>query len=69
LEAFTRNNSPSIEWGPRRECDQIGAYAHLRALPDYNDITYRRQSSTVPEYNLTVHEYSDTFNNIESHRF
>jgi hypothetical protein len=66
---FIQNNLSSIEWGPKRECDQIGAYAHLRASPDYNDIAYYRQSSTLPEYTLNPHEHSNKFENIESYRF
>ncbi|CAF1501256.1 unnamed protein product, partial [Didymodactylos carnosus] len=29
LEAFTRNNEPADDWGPKRDADHIGPYAHL----------------------------------------
>jgi hypothetical protein len=58
-----------MEWGPIREQNQVGPYAHLRALSNDNYIVYRRQSSTLPEYTFNPNQPTNTFDNVETHRF
>lgn len=33
LAAFTENNSPAEDWGPKKRANHYGAYAHLNDLP------------------------------------
>ncbi len=36
IEAFTQNNSPRYDWGPKKRINHYGLYAHLNT-PERND--------------------------------
>jgi hypothetical protein len=54
LAAFTANNQPSDDWGPKKRANQYGAYAHLNhKLANTKDISNQYDIKTSTETNPT----------------
>ena len=48
LAAFTANNSPREDWGPKKRANQSGSYAHLSINPvNSNTISTERRSQKL----------------------
>jgi hypothetical protein len=38
IEAFTQNNSPRYDWGPKKKINHYGLYAHLNAFESNDEM-------------------------------
>jgi hypothetical protein len=55
LEAFTQNNSPRYDWGPKKRINHYGLYAHLNTSESYGEMALDalRTSETNGHFNKT----------------
>ncbi len=51
MEAITKNNSPKYDWGPKRNENCYGMYAHLNSFESKNDIRLNEiRASSITGY-------------------
>ncbi len=46
LEAFTENNSPRYDWGPKKRINHYGLYAHLNTSQSNEQISVKPGTNT-----------------------